>query len=110
MTALIYPFLALAIGGSVAMLAVHVASLLGVTYPLDHLLKFLGPGVFVVFLPTVFVMNRLSRDFKQKDIWLAALRGCLQWMRRAVWIIFGYAWLGAAQDLAFMVRMRSHHS
>jgi hypothetical protein len=94
MAALIYPFLALAALGSVAMLVVHVASLFGVTYPFEHFLKFLGPGVFVVSLPTIFVMNRLTRDFKQKDIWRAALRGCPQWTRRAVWVISGYTWVG----------------
>ena len=93
MTALIYPFLALAAAGFIAMLAVHVASLFGVTYPFDHFLNFLGPGVFVVFLPAVLVMNRLTRDFKQKDIWRAALRGCPWWMRRTVWVIFGYGWI-----------------
>lgn len=76
MLALIYPFLALAIVGSVATLAIHVASLFGFTYPFEHFLKFLGPAVFIVFLPTIFVMNQLTREFKQKDIWRAALRGC----------------------------------
>jgi hypothetical protein len=94
MPGLIYPFLVLAGVGFLAMLAVHLASLVGNTYPFEHLLKFLGPGVFVAFVPTVFVMNRLTRDFKQKDLWRAALRGCPQWMYRAVWGIFGYAWIG----------------
>jgi hypothetical protein len=94
MAILIYPFLALAAVGFLAMLAVHFASLFGVIHPFEHLLKFLGPGVFVVFLPTIFVMNLLIRDFKQKDSWRAALRGCPTWMRRAVWTIFGYGWVG----------------
>lgn len=92
--ALIYPFLALAIVGSVATLAIHVASLFGITYPFEHFIKFLGPTVFIVFLPTIFVTNQLTREFKQKDLWRAALRGCPPWMRRAVYIIFGYAWVG----------------
>jgi hypothetical protein len=94
MAAVIYPFLALATAGLAAMLAIHVASLFGATYPFDHSLRLLGPGVFIVFLPTIFVMNRLIRGFKQKDVWRAALRGCPQWMRRTVWIIAGYAWVG----------------
>jgi hypothetical protein len=94
MTVLIYPFLALAVVGFVAVLAVHVGSLFGATYAFEHFLKFLGPGVFVVFVPMIFVMNQLSRDFKQKDVWRAALRGCPRWMRRAVWAIIGYAWAG----------------
>ena len=39
-------------------------------------------------------MNRLTRDFNQKDMWRAALRGCPQWRQRAQWILFGYAWIG----------------
>lgn len=94
MTAVIYPFFALSAVGFVAMLVVHVASLFGNTYPFERTLAILGPGVFVVFLPTIFVMNRLTRDFKQKDIWRAALRGCPQWMYRTVWAIFLYGWAG----------------
>src|SRR5437870_7027920 len=33
-------------------------------------------GIFVVWLPTVLLLNTLTRDFKQKDLWKAALRGC----------------------------------
>ena len=94
MNVLIYPFLALSAVGFAALLAIHVASLFGVAYPFEHFIGILGPGIFVVFLPTIFVMNRLTRDFKQKDIWRAALRGCPTWMRRTVWTIFGYSWFG----------------
>ena len=94
MLALIYPFLAVAVAGFVAVAAIHLASLFGVTYPFDRFLEFLFPGMFVAFVPTLFVMNRLTRDFKQKDLWRAALRGCPPWMRGAVWAIFGYTWLG----------------
>lgn len=50
-------------------------------------LVFLFPGVFVVWFPTILLMNRLTRDFKQRDIRKAALRGCPQWMRATLWII-----------------------
>jgi hypothetical protein len=94
MAILIYPFLALSAVGFAALLAIHVASLFGITYPFERFVGFLGPGMFVVFLPTIFVMNRLTRDFKQRDLWRAALRGCPNWMRRAVWAVCGYSWLG----------------
>src|SRR5881392_2188035 len=29
-------------------------------------------GIFVVWLPTVLLLNTLTRDFKQKDLWKAA--------------------------------------
>jgi hypothetical protein len=94
MVALIYPLLVLAIAGAVAMLGIHIASLFGIDGPFDHFLKFLVPALFAIFLPTIFVINRLTRDFKQKDIWRAALRGCPAWMRRTFYIILGYTWIG----------------
>ncbi|HVP44712.1 MAG TPA: hypothetical protein VMS96_14880 [Terriglobales bacterium] len=94
MAVLISAFLALAAIGLASVVVVHVAALLGATGPFEHCLKYLGPGVFIVWLPTVLVMIRLTRDFKQKDVWRAALRGCPQWMRRLQWVIVGYAWVG----------------
>jgi hypothetical protein len=38
--------------------------------------RFLFPGIFVVWLPTVLLMNWLARGFKPRDLWKAALRGC----------------------------------
>jgi hypothetical protein len=84
----------LAVVGFAAMFIIHVASLLGIRGPFEPLLTYLVPGMFVVFLPAVLVMSRLTRDFKQKDIWRAALRGCPKWMQRAVRVVFGYSWLG----------------
>jgi hypothetical protein len=65
--------------------------LLGVTgiYLLPEGKPFLFFGVFVVWLPTVLLMNRLTRDFKQKDLWKAALRGCPSWMRTTLWVVTG---------------------
>jgi hypothetical protein len=94
MTGLIYSFLAFAAAGLTGVLAIHLASLLGAAYPFEHLLKFLAFGVFAVMVPTTFVMNRLTQDVKQRDIWRAALRGCPRWMRGLTWAILGYAWVG----------------
>jgi len=94
MKTLIYLFLALAVVGSLAMLSIDVAALLGFTFGSGLLIHFLVPGLFVVWIPTIFVMNALTKDFKQKEIWRAALRGCPPWMRRTLWIIFGYACVG----------------
>jgi len=94
LTILVYPFLALATLGFATLLVVHLAALFGTTYPFEHWFRFLVPGMFVVWIPTVFVMNRLTQDFKQKDLWRAALRGCPKWMRRSMYIVFGYAWVG----------------
>lgn len=94
MKAFIRPVLLVALAGVACVLAIHVASLMGISEPFNKLLPMLFPILAIVWLATILVMNRLTRDFKQKDIWKAALRGCPKWMRQAVWIVFGYSWLG----------------
>jgi hypothetical protein len=91
MTALIYPFLFLASVGFVTVLSVHIVALAGSTSGFSNLIKFLFPGIFVVWLPTILAMTRMTREFKQKDIWKAALRGCPLWMKRGLYFVFGYA-------------------
>lgn len=89
-----FPFLLLAGIGFTAMLIIHITALFGATYLFEHSLKILVPGLFVVWLPTVLISGRLSRDFKQKDFWRVALRGCPGWMTKAQWALFGYSWVG----------------
>jgi hypothetical protein len=91
---LAYPFLTLVRLGLVSLLIAHIATLLGVIGPFQTIIKFLVPGLFLVWLPTILFMGRLTREFKQKEIWRAALRGCPKWLQRALWIVFGYAWVG----------------
>jgi len=95
MNILIYPFLILACVGFVLVLSVHVGALAGRTVPFKYVGHFIFPGIFLIWLPTILVMNRLTREFKQKDIWKAALRGCPLWMRAGLWVVSGYAFLAA---------------
>jgi hypothetical protein len=90
-----YPTMVLSAVGLLASVTLHVATLLAGRELPGQVIPVLFPGIFVVWLPTVLVMNRLTRDFKQKDIWKAALRGCPEWMTRTLWIIWGYAFLAA---------------
>jgi hypothetical protein len=80
--------------GVVFLAAVHIAALAGTTAPFKKSLRFVLPALVAVWVPTIIVITRLTRDFKQKDLWRAALRGCPASMRRAFWVIFGYCWLG----------------
>lgn len=50
-------------------------------------------AVFPLFVPALIVMKRLTRDFKQKDRWRAALRGCPPWMKTTLWIVIGVAFV-----------------
>lgn len=101
MLSLIYPFLILACAGFVAVLTVHISALAGSTTLFNELEKLFFPGLFVVWVPSILVMNRLTREFKQKDTWKAALRGCPTWMRRTLWIVVGYSWGAGMLILVF---------
>lgn len=93
MRILILFFLVLAVVGFLCMLMIHIAALAGTMAPVV-MLKFVFPGLFVVWLPTVLVSSRLSKEYKQNDFWRAALRGCPKWMRTALWVVWGYGILG----------------
>jgi hypothetical protein len=86
--------MSLALAGFFALLIIHIAGLAGHARIFNRTIEFLVPGMFVVWFCTIFVATRLTRDFKQKDFWKAALRGCPTWMRYGVWVVFGYSWLG----------------
>jgi hypothetical protein len=90
-TFLLLPFLVLAVVGLALSLVAHVAALLGQPQPLGGLAWGLHLGIFVVWVPTVLVGNRLVADFKRKDFWKAALRGCPRWLRRLTYGFFVYA-------------------
>ena len=47
----------------------------------------LFPGIFVVWLPTVLVMTRLTRNVRRTDLWKVALSGCPVWMRRSLYTL-----------------------
>lgn len=94
MALLLYLFLALATAGFLAVLGIHLAALFGFTYPFEHFLMLFGIGLVIIWLPTILVSNRLTRNVKQRDFWRAALRGCPKRIQRALWFWFGYAWVG----------------
>jgi hypothetical protein len=52
-------------------------------------------GIFFVWVPTILLASSLTRDFKQRDLWKAALRGCPAWMYKGIWILWGYAFFVA---------------
>ena len=91
MTALLYPVVGLALLGLVASAIVHLTTLLGMA-PLRYAWV-LHVGVFVVWLPAVVIAYKQTAEFRQKDFWKAALRGCPPWASRGLNVLFGYAML-----------------
>jgi hypothetical protein len=88
--------MAIAALGLALSVLVHLAALFGLPSPLGEKSWILHVGIFVVWFPAVLIVQSLTRDFKQKDLWRAALRGCPVWMRRLVWIVAGYAMVNFA--------------
>ena len=100
MAILLTPFIVFAAIGMIFSLIAHGCALLGLPQPLGDAAWGLHIGIFVVWLPAVLVSNRLVRDFKRKDFWKAALRGCPNWMR---WMTYGFFIYALFNFLTFMV-------
>jgi hypothetical protein len=82
--------------GFLASLVAHIAGYLGISEPFGFDPWPLHVGIFIVWLPAVIVAQRLSKDFPQKDMWKAALRGCPKWMRLGLYGLFAYAFASFA--------------
>ena len=116
MHAWMYPLIVLAAIGLILSCLVHLAAWLGVPVPAGA--NVLHYGIVVVWLPTIYVSNRLVKDFKHQDFWNAALRGCPAWMRYLVNGCFAYAFVSFGGFLVYhlvtghalpMVRSLSGH-
>jgi hypothetical protein len=88
---LLKPFIALSAIGLLLSIIAHVIALSGGQVPYGNYAWGLHIGIFIVWLPAVLVANKYASDFKRKDLWKAALRGCPTWMRRTTYFFFGYA-------------------
>jgi hypothetical protein len=86
-----YPFMALALMGFVASLAVHIPAWLGLTFPFEVFgLHF---GIFVVWIPAMLASYGLTGGARGFDYYRYALRGCPKWMRWSVYGLFGYTFV-----------------
>ena len=80
-----------------ASLAAHVMSLCGLPIPFDEAFWVLHIGVFVVWLPAVFVFMQAGRGRPTSyfgfglERWKGALAGCPDWMRYFLYLLFAYA-------------------
>jgi hypothetical protein len=91
MNILLYPFMLLSAMGLLLSVGSHLAALAGWPIPGGNLVWGLHVGIFVVWLPTVLVANRMTRYGKRSDFWKLALSGCPTWARYALYGLFGYA-------------------
>lgn len=89
----LYPFMVLAACGIALSIAAHFMALAGVPIPGGGLVWVLHAGIFVVWVPAVLVSLKMTRHASRKDLWKVALAGCPEWMRRSLYVLFGYAML-----------------
>lgn len=82
--------LIVAVAGLIAAVSIHALAWFGANVPGEVPLF---AGLFVVWVPTVLVSMRLTRDYAQKDFWKAALRGCPRWASRATMGLVAYVFL-----------------
>lgn len=84
-------FLLLATIGLLSCLVVHLCGLMGFSSPLSEwTTSMLVPGLFAVWLPTIFYASRVGLHFKRSDFWNAVLRNCPLWLRRSVYVFVAY--------------------
>jgi hypothetical protein len=86
-----YGFIPLAAVGFGLSVVVHLMALFGRPSPLGGMWWVLHVGMFVVFIPALLVQQRLTKGFKPKERWDAALRGCPAWVPRALQALAVYA-------------------
>jgi hypothetical protein len=95
MNILLTPLMYLAGLGLILSLLVHVSSLLGIFSPFGApargLFVMLTIGAVPLSFPAVLAAIPLCKDFKSKDFWKAALRGCPAWLKYLPGFCFGYA-------------------
>jgi len=84
-----YPVMVLAALGVILCLGFFLTGVMNINPLPANKQVILFAGIFVVWIPTIILMNQLTKDFKQKDIWKAALRGCPRWMRTILWVLIG---------------------
>ncbi len=119
LTKALYGLAVLALLGFAVSLLVHLAAWAGIAPP--KAAWGLHFGIFVVWLPTVLVSQGLTREFKQREFWNAALRGAPPWASTALKGLMAYAIAnfvlfmfqttqgGAKPDEAAEARMFSGH-
>ena len=93
----IWVFVWLSAVGLVISLWVHIGALMGRT--VSSAFWVLHVGIFVVWLPSVFVAQRLVGNTSRQDFWKVVLKGSPDWMRYMVYVFSAYEFVN------FMISM-----
>jgi hypothetical protein len=90
---LLIPFLILSLVGFLLSVSAHVLSLFGQMPPGGQLVMTLHVGIFVVWIPTVLLGARVTKNSSRKNFWKIMLSGCPTGMRYVLYGLFGYAFV-----------------
>ena len=98
------PLLWVAVGlsaiGLVVSLWVHLGAVMGRHVAPEASFWILHMGIFVVWIPAVFVAKARVGNVNRKDFWKVVLQGSPDWMRYMVYGFLGYAVLNFALFIA----------
>jgi hypothetical protein len=72
-------------------LLVHLTSIAGLRPAIGDSVFVLHAGIFVVGLPTVLAITRISRELGRRGAWEVLLTGCPLWLKLGVLMTVGYA-------------------
>jgi hypothetical protein len=97
-TPFLWFFAGLSLIGLVLSLYVHISALMGNEMP--SMFWGLHVGIFVVWIPAVFVAQKRVGSTHRKDFWKAALKGAPDWMRYMAYAFGFYAFGGSLLFMA----------
>jgi hypothetical protein len=86
-------FVALSGIGFVVSLCVNIASLMGRQTLPEAFFAVLHIGIFVVWVPAVFLAKQRVGSTHRKDFWKLVLKGAPDWMRYFVYAVFIYSFV-----------------
>jgi hypothetical protein len=103
---MLFPFMVLAAAGLAVSLIAHVMAIAGMAFADGRLAMLLYAGIVLVWIPTVLILTRTARNASGRDFWKIALSGCPGWMKRTLYIVFGYAVLNFILFMATSANVR----
>src|SRR3954464_1100815 len=107
MKTMAYPFLLIAGAGFLLSIIAHVLALFGIAMPGGGLVWMLHVGIFVVWIPTILFSRRRLQNVPRHKQMDAMLGDCPKWMRRAVKVLFAYAFVNFFLFMASTMDIRN---
>jgi hypothetical protein len=83
--------MAYAAAGLVVSLAVHLLSFAGIQPAGNELFFALHIGIFPLWLPVMWMANKMTGGARRMDFWKVAFAGCPAWMKYMTYGFFEYA-------------------